>query len=246
MPEPSAHSLLSIYQVQLGRFFAEHDFNVEIKSHLLALASSCLIMYYRIFTGILPTPNKSHYVFNLRDLARLAKGIMQSSPTTLITKENLVNLFAHECTRVFNDRLVSQQDNELFYSHLSETIFDYFKISIRNPPVRKLGATNQKENEDETAATLTTRTLLYGDFLKSEDRVYQPLTNWKQLLSVLSEYQMRSNMSGHVNKQIAFFREAVEHICRFTAPFLLFCCCCCCCISIINLSNDDMFISSSL
>ncbi len=49
---------------------------------------------------------------------------------------------------------------------------------------------------------------------KNDERIYQPLRNWRQLISVLSEYQMRSNMAGHVTKQIVFFKEAVEHICR--------------------------------
>ena len=53
-----------------------------------------------------------------------------------------------------------------------------------------------------------------GDFMKNEERVYQSLSNWKQLISVLSEYQMRSYMAGHAAKQIVFFKEAVEHICR--------------------------------
>lgn len=58
-------------------------------------------------------------------------------------------------------------------------------------------------------------TVLYGDFMKSDDRVYQPLNNWKQLVSVLSDYQMRSNMSGSsANKHLVFFKEAVEHVCR--------------------------------
>lgn len=57
--------------------------------------------------------------------------------------------------------------------------------------------------------------VLYGDFMKNDDRVYQPLTNWKQLVSVLSEYQMRSNMSGSAaSKHLVFFKEAVEHVCR--------------------------------
>jgi dynein heavy chain len=51
--------------------------------------------------------------------------------------------------------------------------------------------------------------------MKSDDRVYQPLKNWKQLVSVLSDYQMRSNMSGNAaNKHLVFFKEAVEHVCR--------------------------------
>ena len=49
--------------------------------------------------------------------------------------------------------------------------------------------------------------LLYGDFLKNDERVYQPLNNFKQLASILSEYQMRSNMSGNAARQIVFFKE---------------------------------------
>ena len=120
-------------------------------------------------------------------------------------KENLVDLFVHESVRVFNDRFTCHEDNEVFYQHLSETVFDYFRVNIKNT----LAKQQMTSNLDETSI------FLYGDFVKNEDRVYHPFTSWKQLVSVLSEYQMRSNMSGHASsKQIVFFKEAVEHICR--------------------------------
>ena len=76
-------------------------------------------------------------------------------------------------------------------------------------------ATVSTEDEaPEELAEENAGTILYGDFIKNDERVYQPLRNWKQLVSVLSEYQMRSNMTGHVTKQIVFFKEAIEHICR--------------------------------
>lgn len=223
MPDPSARSLLNIYQVQLGRYFAENEFNIEIKSHLLQLVSSGIVMYYRVFINMLPTPSKAHYIFNLRDLSRLIKGLMQTSPNVVVTKENLVDLFGHECIRVFNDRLITQEDNKMFYQHLEETIFDYFKISFPNPygstlqqPANNFKQAAQPAKQEVGAGEeSSTATCLYGDFLKNDDRIYQPLNNWKQLISVLSEYEMRrSNVTGHVTKQIVFFKEAVEHICR--------------------------------
>ena len=51
--------------------------------------------------------------------------------------------------------------------------------------------------------------------MKNDERIYQPLKNWKQLIGVLSDYQMRSNTGFH----IVFFKEAVEHICRFVKYF---------------------------
>ncbi len=87
-------------------------------------------------------------------------------------------------------------------------------MSILNPfkKLNRKGTSLEEDivdEEDENSSVV-----LYGDFIKNDERIYQPLRNWKQLVSVLSEYQMRSNMAGHVTKQIVFFKEAVEHICR--------------------------------
>lgn len=179
---------------------------------------------------MLPTPSKSHYIFNFRDLSKLNSGLMQANALVVVNKNHLVDLFAHECIRVFNDRLVSQEDNINFYDHLSYTIADYFKVEFLNPYKKNdiLLAKDDKKNQDkgetdnkqEKPPTPSAEEdgqndfCLYGDFIKNDERVYQPLRNWKQLVSVLSEYQMRSNMSGHSTKQIVFFKEAVEHICR--------------------------------
>ena len=211
IPDPSASSLLSIYQAQLGRFFSDYDFNVDIKSQLLSLVSASIVIYYRVFLNMLPTPNKSHYIFNLRDLNKLIKGLMQASPIVVLTKENLVDLFFHECTRVFNDRFITLEDNELFMIHLNQTINDYFRINLKNNFKSKQQKSKDEKGKDHEEID---NIFLYADFMKNEDRLYQKLTNWKQIVSILSEYQMRSNMSGLTTKQIVFFREAVEHICR--------------------------------
>lgn len=228
MPDPSARSLFNIYQVQMGRFFAEYEFNIEVKSNLLPLISSSIVMYYRIFLNMLPTPSKSHYMFNLRDLSKLIMGLMQANSLVIITKDNLVDLFAHECIRVFNDRLITQEDNEQFYMHLSETVSDYFRMTIKNP-YKKHSVNTTKSSLSDAKSMISevesmsddmhddSHILLYGDFMKNDERVYQPLNNWKQLVSVLSEYQMRSNMTGYATKQIVFFKEAVEHICRYVS-----------------------------
>ena len=48
-------------------------------------------MYYRVSIHILPTPSKVHYIFNLRDLAKLAQGIMQASPSNTSNQERVKN-----------------------------------------------------------------------------------------------------------------------------------------------------------
>ena len=72
MPQPSTRSLQHIYQVQLGRFFQEGDFASEVKEQLLPLVSASIAVYYRMGNNMLPTPDKSHYTFNLRDLSKVS------------------------------------------------------------------------------------------------------------------------------------------------------------------------------
>ncbi len=165
---------------------------------------------------MLPTPSKSHYIFNLRDLSKLVNGMMQASSMVVVNKDNLVDLFVHESIRVFNDRLVSVEDNALFYDHLAETVIDYFKIPINNPYQKSYESNKSVKSQKSKANSEEERLdiILYGDFMKNDDRIYQPLKNWKQLIGVLSDYQMRSGSGFNMSRQIVFFKEAVEHICR--------------------------------
>jgi len=67
------------------------------------------------------TPSKVHYIFNLRDLAKLAQAIMQPSLMNTTNQERLVILFVHEYLCVFADRLVTENGLAIFYKHLNAT-----------------------------------------------------------------------------------------------------------------------------
>ncbi|CAF1452629.1 unnamed protein product, partial [Didymodactylos carnosus] len=195
LPDPAAKQLFHIYTVRLGRFFTNKDFSVDVKSSLYILVSCCLVIYYRVCNNILPTPSKVHYIFNLRDLAKLAQGLMQASPSHITTQDRLALLFGHECLRVFCDRLVTNNDIELFYKHLSLTVSQYFKITF--------DTTSWNEHP-----------LLFCNFLKTDEKLYQQLNDWKQCCPLLLDYQLRCNLSGQSSLKMVFFKEAVEHVLR--------------------------------
>ena len=67
-------------------------------------------VYKSAMENFLPTPTKSHYVFNLRDFARVIRGVLLVPNTCLTEPDKLFRLWVHEVYRVFYDRLIDMTD----------------------------------------------------------------------------------------------------------------------------------------
>ena len=84
-------------------------------------------LYYRISKELLPTPAKSHYTFNLRDLSKVFQGMTMGDPDFIKTAPDYIRLWAHECFRVFSDRLIDEPDREWFKAALADIVKQEFK-----------------------------------------------------------------------------------------------------------------------
>lgn len=74
------------------------------------VVESTIILYFKIIQGMRPTPNKQHYIFNMRDIARVIQGIVSVKSAAVNSLEKLSKLWVHETSRVFHDRLVTIED----------------------------------------------------------------------------------------------------------------------------------------
>uniref|UniRef100_H2YSE4 AAA+ ATPase domain-containing protein n=1 Tax=Ciona savignyi TaxID=51511 RepID=H2YSE4_CIOSA len=88
-------------------------------------------VYMQAISRFLPTPSKSHYIFNLRDYARVIQVVLlfrserciEGVPGAL----KLARLWVHEVYRVFYDRLVDDEDRDTFFG-IVKVIFTYLLL----------------------------------------------------------------------------------------------------------------------
>lgn len=101
-----------IFDVILTWFLS--PFSGEIQSIREYITKATVDIYLTITRELLPTPAKSHYLYNLRDLSKVFQGVMTADPIRVSSAPQLIRLWMHECSRVFSDRLINEEDNKWF------------------------------------------------------------------------------------------------------------------------------------
>ncbi|XP_053785531.1 dynein axonemal heavy chain 1 isoform X3 [Desmodus rotundus] len=91
------------------------------------LVEATIMVYSTITSQLLPTPAKSHYTFNLRDLSKVFQGMLMADPAKVEDKVQLLRLWYHESCRVFRDRLVNEEDRSWF-DKLLESHMEMMKV----------------------------------------------------------------------------------------------------------------------
>uniref|UniRef100_A0A8C2U835 Dynein axonemal heavy chain 3 n=1 Tax=Coturnix japonica TaxID=93934 RepID=A0A8C2U835_COTJA len=126
-------SICSFEDDILTRIFsavADWHFSKGFESVFLSkmMVQATMTIYKMAVENFLPTPSKSHYVFNLRDFSRVVKGVLLCPHTHL--EDKLIRLWVHEVYRVFYDRLIDEEDREVFFQMVKQTTTDSFKQDL--------------------------------------------------------------------------------------------------------------------
>jgi len=186
IPEPSSHSLKTIFSSILALFFSKNKFHDTVKTLLPSIVDASVAVFERVCSDFLPTPSRSHYTFNLRDLSHVFIGIKSAKTEVIYSPELLVNLWEHENQRIYGDRLVDTSDRNTFQELLTTIKKKSFKI--------------EEDNQNPQ---------IFTDF-QSHDGVYRPSLNFKRLRDKLTQFFEERWPSKH----LVFFDDAIKHVCR--------------------------------
>ncbi|KAI8430876.1 hypothetical protein MSG28_001009 [Choristoneura fumiferana] len=170
---PNSEAMKTIFKAILNGHM--EDFVPEVACLGDPIVNASVDLYQKICSELLPTPAKSHYVFNLRDLSKSMQGCLQADAAYMRAPQGMLRLFYHECLRVFHDRLINIEDKSYFYRLMSTVCQKNFQQPILEVP-------------DEPIIEHPPM-LLFGDFLNSsvpkENRVYAEIPDMFKLTQVL-------------------------------------------------------------
>jgi len=194
LPALSDESMQTIFNSILGGF-------LSIEAPALAslapeIVKASVEIYRRVQLELLPTPSKSHYTFNLRDLSKTFQGMLLVRAAQLQDKDALLRLWLHEEQRVFRDRLINQEDRDWFNNVSAEMLRTRMETDW---PV------NSFDN------------ILYGDYLikGDQDKKYVFVADQNKLPALFAEYQDEFNLEGKA-QYLVFFRDAIAHVSRIS------------------------------
>ena len=159
--------------------------------------------YKNVAKELRPTPSKSHYTYNLRDVNKVFQGVANANPKGIRDDNELIRLWAHECMRVFSDRLISTQDRDIFKEILKGIMKIRFKKTWEGLIV----------NDPLIFGSFVPMIYPEGDTTKKPmSELYCELSDLKKLKVKCEDFLLEFNQMSQTAMNIVLFTDALEHI----------------------------------
>ena len=168
-------------------------------SEILPVSVTATLDFYKsCLQTLLPIPSKLHYIFGMRDIIRVYKGMMLEPPELVTDKTNFILLWYHEMTRTFNDRFNTHSDRKWFKTTMSTVVSRHFNVSWESIEPRS----QIKENNF----------LLFNTFCDGSQKYKKARSNHEIILNTCNQLLEEHNRDSSKQLDIVMFSEAIEHL----------------------------------
>ncbi|XP_064606960.1 dynein axonemal heavy chain 12-like isoform X2 [Liolophura sinensis] len=206
-------TMVKIFSTMISTYMRAEEFPTDIFGMGSQIIHATLDVYKQAMENLLPTPAKSHYVFNLRDFSRVILGVCLIRKGEVENKRTLIRLWVHEVMRVFYDRLVDDGDTAWLFGVVQGCVKEHFKDSFDGvfEHLANGGAGGKCMEED-------LRSLLFGDYMEPdaepEDRVYSEVKSLEGMYTVVEQCLEEYNNTHKTRMNLVIFRYVLEHLSR--------------------------------
>ncbi|CCW70907.1 unnamed protein product [Phytomonas sp. Hart1] len=229
VPLPEESNIQQIFGTIYEGRFCTANYAQGVQDVARMLTTMSISFWEAIVKRMLPTPDKFHYFFNLRDLSNITQGVMLagmfadpdrpekralSKPWEIITDPlRLLQVWKHECSRVFSDKLNSVQDKKWFDSNIQDCIATHLAgtpyrhlVEQVQAPVYMANFLREPIYDPET-----------GEQAEPAPRIYEPAPSMSAILDALVTAMKNHNETpaGRIRKlNLVLFEAALKNVCR--------------------------------
>ncbi|XP_020300595.1 dynein heavy chain 3, axonemal isoform X2 [Pseudomyrmex gracilis] len=208
-------TMTKIFTSILEWHFAK-GFVVEVSRLSKMVVNATLSVFLAAIKTFLPTPSRSHYLFNLRDFSRVISGMLLVPAIRMKDPKKLIRLWIHEVYRVFHDRLINDTDRETLFKIVKYTCYDQLR-----QPLDKVLERLLKPNEKMVTSSHISD-LFFGNYIEpdAEPKIYDEVTDLEDLQEKMDYYLAEYNAISRTPMNLVLFRYAIEHISRISRVLL--------------------------
>ena len=157
--------------------------------------TDAMVDFYLASQRRFTTDIQAHYVYSPRELTRWVRGIYEAiKPLEVLTVEGLVRVWAHEALRLFQDRLVAEDERQWTDENIDATALTHF------PTI----------NKDEALA----RPVLFSNWTSKN---YIPVD--REVLREYTKQRLRVFYEEELDVPLVLFNDVLDHVLRIDRVF---------------------------
>lgn len=157
--------------------------------------TDAMVDFYLASQRRFTTDIQAHYVYSPRELTRWVRGIYEAiKPLEVLTVEGLVRVWAHEALRLFQDRLVAEDERQWTDENIDATALTHF------PTI----------NKDEAL----TRPILFSNWTSKN---YIPVD--REVLREYTKQRLRVFYEEELDVPLVLFNDVLDHVLRIDRVF---------------------------